>query len=469
MLGPPIRTAMSTGANGPDAVLDGADAVLDGADAGADPSAAPTPEDARPGEPACELCGGARFVRVTTDPDDPRFGQAQPCRCAAVEDPRERLRRLLRYSRLGPLRRMTFDTLAPAGRSPDDTARAHYTEAVEVAERYADHPEGWLVLTGVHGCGKTHVAAAIANRLIDRGEPALFLTVADLLDELRSGYAEDAEQDYEHTLERVRNAPLLVLDDLDGYSETAWAREKFLQVVNYRFNALLPTVFTAVRQSAEIDPRLGSRLTDPAVSQLIELGAASGPRYFQIGAMNREQLARFTFDSFDPGGRGLRGESRRNLEGAFRLARHWAEEPDGWVVFVGKNGCGKTHLAAAIAAQRLDAGDAVAFANVPDLLDELRATFAPGATERFDRRFRRLLQAPVLVLDDLGAHQASEWAKEKLYQLLNNRHLQRTPTVVTTNTELRDMDPRIASRLSDLHVATVYQITAPDYRTGAAG
>ena len=449
MLQPPTRTAMSTDASSVEA-----------------PAGIPlTPAP----DTTCEICSGARFVRVTSDPADPRFGQPVPCRCATIEDPEERRRRLLRYSRLGPLRRMTFESLQHAGRSEEPDEREQYAEAVAIAERYAEHPEGWLVLTGAHGRGKTHLAAAIANRAIDRGAPALFLTVADLLDALRAGYDEDAEDDYERTLEQVRQAPLLILDDLEGYSETAWAREKFLQVISHRFNALLPTVFTGVRPPDDSEARLTSRLTDPSVTQQVELGATVGPRFFSVGAMGREQLSGFALDRFDPSGRGLRGESRRNLEGAFRLAKHWAAEPDGWLVFLGANGCGKTHLAAGIAEERLTQGDAVAFANVPDLLDELRATFAPGASERFDRRFGRLLQVPVLVLDDLGAQQTSAWAEEKLYQLLNHRHLRRMPTIVTTNCELKDMEPRIASRLADLQASTVYQITAPDYRTGAAG
>lgn len=449
MLEPPTRTAMSTDASSVEA-----------------PAGIPSPTPTEPGA-ACEICAGARFVRVTSDPQDPRFGQPVACRCAANEEPDERRQRLLRYSRLGPLRRMTFESLQRAGRSEEPAEREHYAEAVATAERYAEHPEGWLILTGAHGRGKTHLAAAIANQAIDRGDPALFLTVADLLDALRAGYDEEAEDGYEHTLEQVRSAPLLILDDLEGYSETAWAREKFLQVISHRFNALLPTVFTGVRPPDEGEARLSSRLTDPAVTQQIELGTEVGPRLFAVGAMGREELARFTLDRFDPSGRGLRGESRRNLEGAFRLAKHWADEPDGWLVFLGGNGCGKTHLAAGIAAERLAQGDTVSFANVPDLLDELRATFAPGATERFDHRFGRLLDAPVLVLDDLGAQQTSAWAQEKLYQLLNHRHLRRTPTIVTTNCELKDMEPRIASRLADLQTSTVYQITAPDYRTGA--
>lgn len=388
MLGPPIRTAMSTVAN-------------------SDTDIVPSSVD----DGTCDICGGARFVRVTSDPDDPQFGQPVPCACALHEDGETRRERLLRYSRLGPLQRMSFDTLIDGGRSTEPADQSRYREAVEVVERFAEHPEGWLVLTGPHGVGKTHLAAAIANRLIDRGEPALFLSVADLLDELRASYDEDAEVGYERLLAQLRDAPVLVLDDLDGYSETAWAREKFIQVVTHRFNSMLPTVFTGVRTLADIDPRLASRLTDPAIAQLVELGSDATPRFFTIGAMGEAELERFRFESFDPTGRGLRGESRRNLEGAFRLARHWADQPDGWLVFLGSNGCGKTHLAAAIAGYRLEQGDKVAFANVPDLLDELRATFAPGSPERFDRRFRRLLEAPLLVLDDLGAQQASAWGK----------------------------------------------------------
>src|SRR5690606_31068795 len=149
------------------------------------------------------------------------------------------------------------------------------------------------------------------------------------------------------------------------YSETPWAREKFFQVISHRFNAALPTVFTGVRPPSEVDPRLGTRLTDPALAQVLELGLESMPRYFHVGAMTRDRLAEYTFETFRPGGQALRGEQRRNLEGAFKLARHWAGEPEGWLVFLGKNGCGKTHLSAAIAGYRLEQGDAVGFANVP--------------------------------------------------------------------------------------------------------
>jgi DNA replication protein DnaC len=414
----------------------------------------------------CPLCAGARFVRVTADPDSPDFGRPIPCECVTREDGRERQARLLRYSRLGALARFTFDTLLPRGRGTRRDAQERYALAVEAARRYADAPEGWLVLTGVPGCGKTHLAAAVANRAIERGTPALFLSVADLLDHLRASYSDDAEVPYERLIDQVRTAPLAIFDDLDAYAATPWAREKFYQVVSYRFHAALPTVFTCDRPPEEIDPRLGARLTDPSMSQVFVLEQASAPRYSNVGGMTRDRLAGLTFEAFDPRGHALRGKQRESLESAFQAARRWAESPDGWLVLLGQTGCGKTHLAAAIANHRLDAGDAVCFANVPDLLDELRATFAPGATERFDAAFNRLREVPLLILDDLGAQQSSPWAEEKLYQMLNHRHLGRMATVITTNCELSKMEPRIASRLADLQVSNVHEITAPDFRLG---
>ena len=465
----------------------------------AESSAAPGPEagtEAEPpgGTPACPICDGARFVRVTSDPSHPAFGRAQPCSCSLREEARTRRERLLRYSRLGALARFTFDTLLDGGRASDPVARERYRAAVEAARRYAGRPEGWLVITGAPGCGKTHLAAAIAMHAIEAGRPALFLTVADLLDRLRAAYADDAEVGYEELLAEVQGAPLLVLDDLDSYAGTPWAREKFFQVVSHRFNALAPTIFTCVRPPSEIDARLGARLTDPQHSQVLDLEQSALPRYVSVGGMSADRLSPMTFESFRPAGHGLRGQARSNLEGAFRLARQWAEQPDGWLVLLGGPGCGKTHLAAAIANHRLLAGDSVCFATVPDLLDELRAGYAPEAGESFDQLFRRLLDVTLLVLDDLGAHHSSPWAEEKLYQLLNHRYLGRMATVVTRNSEAAapaptaeprrgrrsgprsggereggDLEPRIRSRLADLQVATNYEIAAPDYRVGGVG
>ena len=58
----------------------------------------------------------------------------------------------------------------------------------------------------------------------------------------------------------------------------------------------------------------------------------------------------------------------------------------------------------------------------------------------------------------------SEWAKEKLFQLLNHRHVEALPTVITTNTSIDEMDPHLSSRILERSRVKHIKIQAPDYR-----
>ena len=154
------------------------------------------------------------------------------------------------------------------------------------------------------------------------------------------------------------------------------------------------------------------------------------------------------------------------VQEAYQVTHEFAQDPDGWLLLIGPNGCGKTHLAAAIANQSLDSGSVVLFAVVPDLLDHLRAAFAPTAKEMYDQLFSKMREAELLVLDDLGSQQSSPWANEKLFQLLNYRYNLGMPTVITANPKgLQGVDERIRSRLCDVSlVSTVIMDRARDYR-----
>ena len=72
--------------------------------------------------------------------------------------------------------------------------------------------------------------------------------------------------------------------------------------------------------------------------------------------------------------------------------------------------------------------------------------------------------ASLLVLDDLGTENATPWATEKLFQIINYRYNQRRPTIITTNRDFDRMDPRIASRIKDTAICSHIFIDAKDYR-----
>jgi DNA replication protein DnaC len=162
----------------------------------------------------------------------------------------------------------------------------------------------------------------------------------------------------------------------------------------------------------------------------------------------------------------LSPEVQGNLEEAYRLALDFAKSPDGWIVFQGVNGCGKTHLAAAIANYRLKEGGAVKFVVVPDLLDHLRSAFSPESTVTYDQLFEEVKNAPLLILDDLGKQSTTPWAQEKLYQIINYRYNAQLPTVVTTNCATDELDPPISSRIVDPKISVLFHIVALDYWSG---
>lgn len=152
---------------------------------------------------------------------------------------------------------------------------------------------------------------------------------------------------------------------------------------------------------------------------------------------------------------------------AFRQAKRFAEMPDGrWLALTGPAGCGKTHLAVATAKEWIEAGYTVLVITVPDLLDKLRSTFSADTEQSFDEMFTRMRNVDCLVLDDLAVQQTTDWAKEKLFQLINHRYNECLPTFFTSNDiHLMSLDTRIRSRLCDKSLSTVVKMeNACDYR-----
>ena len=203
----------------------------------------------------------------------------------------------------------------------------------------------------------------------------------------------------------------------------------------------------------------------------LELGdagqSAAGGQYREFGGMTRAVLSQYTFDGFREQGLGGRGDVE-NLPMTKSTVMEWATQPAGWLTLIGGTGVGKTHLAAAVANDRLAEGERVCFAVVPELLDALRASYRDEGEASFEAVFAWLKDVDLLVLDDLGAHQSTDWAREKLYQLCAYRHLQRSPTLITMNVMPDDLDPRLTSRLLDSRLGVAIHMKAKDFRTQQA-
>jgi len=410
----------------------------------------------------CPICRGAGFVHPVLDSGQTDFSRVVPCRCSKGELRKKKTEYLERYSNLASLSQLAFDNLSPKGRAANAVTQNHFAHIYEAAKAFSEDPEGWLVFLGPSGSGKTHLACAIANHRLSLGEPVFYIGTADLLDHLRSAFSPTSDTTYDELFEQVKNVPLLVLDDLTLESATTWAKEKLQQLLNHRFNTRLATVITADVPLEKVDERLRGHFANNELCQVWVMEQEL-PLECQSG-LELELLRNMTFDNFDHKRLELPLEQRQNLRQAFNLAVEFASSPEGWLIFQGVNGCGKTHLAAAIANYRLAQGKPAFFVVVPDLLDHLRSTFSPDSKISYDEFFEKIKGTPLLILDDFGEQSVTSWAQEKLYQLINYRYNARLPMVVTTCLSLDEIETRISSRMVDPRLSLVFNIIAPDYR-----
>lgn len=421
----------------------------------------------QPNAPPCPICQGMGYLRYDVPYGDPNFGKIVPCQCRAHQQDAERTTRIRERSRMGPMEHKHFGTL-DVERATSAFSRDALVKAIDAAQHYARDPQGWLVLTGPSGSGKSHIAAAIANQVLEHDDGVLWMFVPDFLDHLRTTFSPTSTISYDQLFATVRDTSLLVLDDLGAQSGSPWAEEKLYQILAHRYDRALPTVITTSKLLDTFDGRVRSRLQDPNISHVVPVVGYSSEVVNRLMGLSYDLINRMTFESFNPQPYSAADAQRNryNLAEVYTFVQSFVRKPEQrrWLVLMGRHGGGKTHLAAAMANDRLRRGLPTLFMVTPDLLDALRASFSGEGDASYDKVFYEVRSTPFLILDDFGTQSASAWAREKLYQVLNHRYNAQLPTVITTNLALEEIDPPLQSRMSDQEYCGVIAVLAPDYR-----
>jgi len=157
--------------------------------------------------------------------------------------------------------------------------RRQQPKAYDVALSCADAP-GTLVLWGPNGVGKTHLALAIGNSLLERrgaaNAPVLFISFDDALRQIRKTFQEGYEGQGEwHYIERWTTIPVLILDEVGqaGRDKPAgdgeFTRRIGYDIIDGRYRNGLPIVLTTNKSPNE----LCEWITQSAVDRLMEMGA----------------------------------------------------------------------------------------------------------------------------------------------------------------------------------------------------
>jgi len=148
-----------------------------------------------------------------------------------------------------------------------------------------------------------------------------------------------------------------------------------------------------------------------------------------------------------------------------KKVKKYSDNPTVGLLLTGNHGSGKTHLACAVLIGKLLSGNVnLFFKSIPELLIDIQATFNDP-----EQTVKDLLDTYIyfnlLVLDDLGAENITDFTTSMLYQLIDNRLAEEKPTIITTNLSIKQIrdkiSDRIASRLKEYQIINFH---IPDYR-----
>ena len=191
--------------------------------------------------------------------DDDGSRHFRDCKCMVIRQNKERIAR----SGLADLmERYTFD----AWQTPEPWQQ----RILEAAKSFVENPEGWFVVTGKVGCGKTHICTAICGELMQRGMNTRYMLWREAIGRLKAAVNDAVE--YDRLISPLMTVPVLYIDDLfktgKGQAPTSADFNVAFELINHRYiKRDLVTLISSeldIGQIMEYDEAVGSRIYECA-------------------------------------------------------------------------------------------------------------------------------------------------------------------------------------------------------------
>ncbi len=160
--------------------------------------------------------------------------------------------------------------------------------------------------------------------------------------------------------------------------------------------------------------------------------------------LETENFSRLSYEYYS-------GEDLAAFERAVSICRSFINEFDqkyANLFFYGTVGCGKSFLSCCVAKELIEAGHSVIYFSAIGLFEFLsRYSFDHKNKENLYNAFEDLYNCDLVIIDDLGTEITNSFVTSELFSCLNERHIRKRSTIISTNLSLGELRDRYSDRI----------------------